>query len=273
MQLQSLYHRVFDRTRNQASVHGLPEILDDNFQDTEALIIRPPFVEQPETQRDFIALVGSDPKVVLEKGILFNPGDRPPSRTELRAIELPTDAQRAMNVLLQLEHAEMILFVLEAHERLSSHHLHWLMRIEILKVPVVLLVNGAEQVHKRLLSQTLNTLKTRLNLPVVPVFASEPEQTRVLLVETLLDLSTRLAANMSLQLPVLRPIVVQHLLTSAAQKSMALDAQPEAGHLTNIYAEMATIRGAGEARPRRYVLVRCFGHFFQQHPELDNFAN
>ena len=46
-----------------------------------------------------------------------------------------------------------------------------------------------------------------------------------------------------------------------------------AGHLTNIYAEMATIRGINHARPNRYVVIRCFGQFFQQHPELDNFAN
>ena len=46
-----------------------------------------------------------------------------------------------------------------------------------------------------------------------------------------------------------------------------------AGHLTNIYDELVALKTVGEARPGRYVLIRWFGLFFQQHPELDNFAS
>jgi hypothetical protein len=229
MQLQDLYQRVVDRP-GRATLHGLPEILDDHFQDTEALIIKPPFARQPEKHAGYIALVGNDPESVLDKGLLFNPDSLPSSGSEVRTLELPTDPQQAMNVLLQLEYADLILFVLDTNERLSSHHLHWLMRMEILKVPIVLLVNNAERVHKRLLPRLLQTLDDRLKIPAVPVYTNEPEHTRALLVETLFAKAPRLAAMASLQFPVLRPVLVQHLLTSAAQHSLGLDAQASTDH-------------------------------------------
>ncbi len=45
-----------------------------------------------------------------------------------------------------------------------------------------------------------------------------------------------------------------------------------AGHLTNIYGEIACVEGLPVAQPNRYVVVRLFGDFFERYPELDNFV-
>ena len=44
-----------------------------------------------------------------------------------------------------------------------------------------------------------------------------------------------------------------------------------AGHLTNIYEEMAALKEVQAARPNRYTAIHLFTHFFDRHPELDNF--
>lgn len=42
-----------------------------------------------------------------------------------------------------------------------------------------------------------------------------------------------------------------------------------AGHLTNIYAALGNFEGySSPFLPSRYILVRLFGTFFQNHPEL-----
>jgi DNA-binding NarL/FixJ family response regulator len=46
-----------------------------------------------------------------------------------------------------------------------------------------------------------------------------------------------------------------------------------AGHLTNIYSEMATLEVTNGTRPNRYSIIRLFTHFFRQHPEMDNFTH
>ena len=42
-----------------------------------------------------------------------------------------------------------------------------------------------------------------------------------------------------------------------------------AGHLTNIYEQMAASAAVGDSRPNRYHAVHYFSRFFQQYPELD----
>lgn len=44
-----------------------------------------------------------------------------------------------------------------------------------------------------------------------------------------------------------------------------------AGHLTNIYEELAAA-GFPAVKSSRYQVILLFGTFFQRHPELDNFA-
>lgn len=44
-----------------------------------------------------------------------------------------------------------------------------------------------------------------------------------------------------------------------------------AGHLTNIYEQMAVLDTLSDTRPNRYHAVRYFAGFFQRYPELDNF--
>lgn len=46
-----------------------------------------------------------------------------------------------------------------------------------------------------------------------------------------------------------------------------------AGHLTNIYAEMATLQELKGVRPKRYTAISVFQEFFRCHPELDNFRS
>lgn len=45
-----------------------------------------------------------------------------------------------------------------------------------------------------------------------------------------------------------------------------------AGHLTNIYEQMAVMDATSDTRPNRYHAVRYFAGFFQRYPELDNFV-
>jgi DNA-binding NarL/FixJ family response regulator len=46
-----------------------------------------------------------------------------------------------------------------------------------------------------------------------------------------------------------------------------------AGHLTNIYEQMAVIDEISDKRPNRYHAVRYFSDFFHRYPELDNFQH
>lgn len=231
MQLPHLVQHVFDRTglRSKPELHGLPEILDDNFQDTEALIVTPRFTEQSPQSRGYIALVGTGAHNLLGSGRLFDVNVSQGDKTHVRALELSDNPQRAMGLLMELEHAEIILFVLNVQERLTSSHLRWLAQMEVLKVPRVLLISGAEAVKPQVLSRTLKTIQERLRLPAVPVYADNPDQTRTLLIETLINLSPRLAAGVSLYSPALRPALVHHFLNDAAHSSLNLEAVASTG--------------------------------------------
>lgn len=227
MQVPSLVQQVLDRAGFgiKPELSGLPEILDDNFQDTEALIITHPFTQQREPQNGYIALVGRSASNLLKSGVLFAADPRSGEKTDVRALELPDNPHAAMGMLMEMEHADLILFVLDIQERLCSNHLRWLARMEILKVPRVLLVNRAENVKPQVVLQMREVLQERLRLPTVPVYADNPDQTRTGLIETLFEISPRLAAVASLQSPSLRPFLVHHLLHNAAHNSLALNTQ------------------------------------------------
>lgn len=256
MQLPNLVQQVMDRSglKSKPELHGLPEILDDNYQDTEALIFTPRFTEPHEQPSRYIALVGKGANGILSSGLLSDGHTPSGDKSAVRALELTDNPQRAMGLLMEMEHADVILFVLDVQERLTSGHLRWLAQMEVLKVPRVLLINGAERVKAQVLSRMLKTIQERLRLPAVPVYADDPDQTRTLLVETLIHLSPRLAAGVCLYSPALRPVLVHHLLNQAAHNSMELNAQngtdaelsPLAKAQLQLVQQLKAVYGKGE---------------------------
>lgn len=224
MQLQNLYQRLFDRPKPAEDVSLLPRLPDDDgIQDTDALIIQPPYAEKRQKHMGYIALVGTTPGNLLKDGLLNNSTHASVEDAELRTIELPTDTRSAMGLLYELEYADLILFVLDTRQRLSSEHLRWLSRMQELRVPLVLLINNADQIKKHVLPGLIKTLEQRLNFPVVPIYSNDHPTTRQQLVHTIFRISPRLAAMLSLQSPPLRPILVEYLLTGAAFTSLGLN--------------------------------------------------
>jgi hypothetical protein len=227
MQVMDFIRQAVDRTGlgMKSQLKGLPEILDDNFQDTEALIITAPFTQQSETPNRYIALVGAGADSLLKSGVLFASDAHSMEKANVRALELQSNPQSAMGLLMELEHADLILFVLNIHERLCSNHLRWLARMEILKVPRVLLISGAENIKPEVASRLTEALQERLRLPVVLVYANHLDRARTELIKTLFGISPQLAALASLQSSLLRPILAQHLLYHVAYESLALNAK------------------------------------------------
>lgn len=66
-------------------------------------------------------------------------------------------------------------------------------------------------------------------------------------------------------------LVSEGLSNQEAADRLCIAATVVAGHLTNIYDEMANLIELDGIRPNRYLLIRTFSEFFRRFPELDNF--
>lgn len=226
MQLQGIYNRIFDRSKPESEFYPLPYLQEEGeIQDTDALVIQPPYPSQRQKHMGYIALVGSSPGNLLSDGLLYGEADstRPSSEIELRTVSLPSDSRGAMGVLYELEYADLILFTIGTNQRLSSEHIRWLSRMQELGVPLVVLIDNADTISKKVLPQLLIAVHDRLHFPVVPIYKNDYPKTRTDLIKTLFQVSPRLAAMLSLHAPLLRPILVERLLTGAAQTSLDLD--------------------------------------------------
>lgn len=226
MQLQDLYRRVFDRSKPDPELPPtLPYLPDDeDALDTDALVIQPPFSAKRQKHMGYIAVVGSAPARLLSSGLLYGLPTPSTGDGELRAVDLPSDTRGALGVLYDLEYADLILFVIDTHHRISSEQLRWMARMRELDIPLIILLESPEGARKPVLPRLLAALEERLHVPVVPVYHHDYAVTRTVLIQKLFHLSPRLAAMLSLHAPLLRPILVEHLLNTAAYTSLDLHA-------------------------------------------------
>ena len=226
MQFQGMVNRLFERSKPEPQAPELPYLEEEGeIQDTDALVIQPPYSSKRQKHMGYIALVGASPGNLLADGLLYGQSTAPvpDSEIELRTVQLPVDTRGAMGVLYELEYADLILFTLGTKQRLSSEHIRWLSRMRELGVPMIVLIDNAETIQKKALPQLILAVQDRLHVPVVPIYRNDYQATREKLMKVVFRLSPRLAAMLSLHAPVLRPVLVEQLLTNAAFTSLDLD--------------------------------------------------
>lgn len=229
MQLQNLYQRFFDRPKlDPEPTSPLPYLPDDgDVLDTDALVIQPPFSSKRQKHMGYIAVVGSAPESLLSSGLLYGTPSFSQSSGDgdLRAVELPSDTRGAMGVLYDLEYADLILFVIDLQHRVSSEQLRWMARMRELDIPLLILLESSETNKKQIMPRLLKALEERLHVPVVPIYKHDYPETRNILVQKLYRQSPRLAAILSLHAPLLRSILVEHMLNTAAFTSLDLNGE------------------------------------------------
>ncbi len=228
MPLANLYNRFVDRNKPETSAESSLVYLPDDegeMLDTDALVIQPPFASHRQKHMGYIAVVGADPNDLLTNGLLYDQSSPTPlgDDNDLRVVELPMDRRGALGMLYDLEYADLILFVIDTRQKLSSDHLRWFSRMQEFEIPVVVLLDNANTMPKSYMPRLLAAAEQRLHVPVIPVYKNNFPASRELLVKRLIHRSPRLAAMLSLHAPLLRPILVKHLLTGAALTSLGLD--------------------------------------------------
>lgn len=226
MSLQSLYQRFVNR-KNGVAVTEVP--VEFAEPDVETMMMRPPYEAPPQKHSGYIAMVGFTPGDLLTDGLLRE--SRPDAitianNTAIRSVDLPTNTDHGIQLPYELEYADLILYVLDTRREMSSNHMRWLARIQGLNVPMVVLLNGADDIHRRTLPRLVTAIEQRLNQPVIPVHESDQQMSREQLVTAVYHKSPRLAAMLSIHSPLLRPILAEQLMSSTALTSMELDYLP-----------------------------------------------
>lgn len=193
-----------------------------------------------ERHSGFVAVLGAQPGDLLADGLLtggVNPDAAPTGSEALRAFELPNGSHAAMQLLYDLEYADLILYTVTMTQGVNSDHLRWITRLQGKHTPVIVLLNGVTPPNEKYLASTLRMLKMSVTTPVVPVHTQDHAKSRQLLMETVYGLSPRLAAVMAMQTPLLRPVLAEYLLNKAVHTSMALESATEDDEALSSLAE------------------------------------
>jgi Fe2+ transport system protein B len=138
-------------------------------------------------------------------------------------IDLPHDDYDAAGVLYRLEHADLIIYLLDGD--VKPDDFAWIARLRALNATLLVVLNKIDSWHPDNVAERVAKLQEGLARPVLALSAQNSADVHQRLLPMMLKLCPQLAVPLASELPALRHAVAAHLIRQTTLASLLLCAE------------------------------------------------